>query len=63
MEDCKYRLPCGRCDKFEDKVCDAITCEIQKNCEHNWELSSINIATNIAIDKCSKCGAIKERDF
>ena len=55
MEDCKYRLPCGRCDKF-DKECDLL-----KRCEHNWE--AINyIVTNDDIgfrSKCKNCGAIK----
>lgn len=31
MENCKYRLPCGRCEKF-NKDCDAP----RKNCNHNW---------------------------
>ena len=70
LRDCKYRLPCGRCDKY-DKFCEAIQYEILKQeqeknlksteCKHDWVL--INSYTNSAgtnkTYKCAKCDAIK----
>ena len=47
MKTCKYRLPCGRCDKF-NTFCDLTfqdivsiekeisTKECEKECEHDW---------------------------
>ena len=55
MEDCKYRLPCGRCNKF-DKECDA-----PKECEHSWDTVKFEMTNNSFLYhfKCSKCGEVK----
>ena len=34
LRDCKYRLPCGRCEKY-NMDCDAP--DIPKKHEHNWK--------------------------
>lgn len=36
MKDCTYRLPCGRCDKY-DGLCDAPhDYSVKFNCNHKW---------------------------
>ena len=63
-EVCKYRLPCGRCDKY-DKFCDLsleqIGCITKNKCEHNWVFngSMSNSAGEHIYYKCLKCGATK----
>lgn len=45
LKDCKYRLPCGWCDKY-DRQCLLIEHEVgkqennskPKECEHDWEI-------------------------
>lgn len=55
-KDCKYRLPCGRCDKY-DKECDA------PECKHNWKFVQEywNSETNYFFKKyvCTECGDIE----
>lgn len=57
MKDCKYRLPCGRCEK-RGTPCDAIK---EKECEHEWELTGTSISSDYVINyyTCSKCGEKK----
>lgn len=61
MEDCKYRLPCGRCEKL-GTPCDAPkACDAPKECDHSWDAVSYKIENNdiILSFKCNKCGMIK----
>ena len=42
--DCKYRLSCNWCDKY-DRMCEAVLFEIYKKqdevkCKHDWELKA-----------------------
>lgn len=55
MEDCKYRLPCGRCEKL------GAPCDATKECDHSWDAVSYKIENNdiILSFKCNKCGMIK----
>lgn len=55
MEDCKYRLPCGRCEKL-DAPCDA-----PKECKHEWDTVKFELTNNGLLYhfKCSKCGEAK----
>lgn len=55
MEDCKYRLPCGRCDKFNKD------CDMPKKCEHEWDAVSFEMTNNGLLYhfKCNKCNEIK----
>lgn len=52
VKDCKYRLPCNWCDKY-DRRCEAVLLEIykqeqdknvgkpeSKECEHDWTLKA-----------------------
>lgn len=63
MEECKYRLPCGRCDKYDEK-CDALKDCATKECEHSWviEVSKSNYINAkgeehcIVNAHCRKCG-------
>jgi len=70
MKDCKYRLPCNWCDKY-DRMCEAVLLEIyiqekeenekQKECEHEWELTGSTVTSNDVINyyTCFKCGEKK----
>lgn len=75
MEICKYRLPCGRCDKF-DIPCDLTIEDIERTekeistkeeCEHDWifETESTNDYNEngepyyLTTKHCTKCGNIK----
>ena len=72
MEHCKYKLPCGRCDKYD------IPCEMSevmpipmtmdtedgiKECEHTWYLRSDNLHEGdmkiVKVYQCMKCGMTK----
>ena len=70
--ECKYKLPCGWCDRLNDKcifeqACEAIkSTENQDNdtqieqaiCIHEWEpVNSINTAGYVY--RCKKCGTMK----
>ena len=70
-EICKYRLPCGRCDKF-DINCDLTYQEIEfmsklseksseEECEHEWKITGGTISSCNVVHyyTCSKCGEKK----
>lgn len=70
VKDCKYRLPCNWCDKY-DRMCEAVLLEIyiqeqEKNkCEHNWQFiqeywdsESKKIFNKYG---CTKCGDTEYR--
>lgn len=67
LQNCKYRLPCAWCDKY-DRPCEAVKGEIQKmqkECEHNWVFYQ-SITTTGGQDvtyHCSKCGAVKLQTY
>lgn len=47
VDNCKYRLPCNWCDKF-NKFCDMtepIKIELPNpnNCDHDWEVESTRV--------------------
>lgn len=56
MEDCKYRLPCGRCEKL------GAPCDAPKECEHDWERINFTMTNDDIIfrSKCRKCNALKD---
>ena len=66
LQNCKYRLPCNWCDKY-DRMCEAVLLEIykeeqernakQKECEHEWRyLGKLDDRHHY---KCIKCDALK----
>lgn len=60
IEVCKYRLPCGRCDKFDthcDLTYESIDFIVKEKCEHEWRYDGQ--ITNGHNYKCIKCGTIK----
>lgn len=76
MQDCKYRLPCNWCDKF-NKFCDmSESIEIKlpdpNNCEHDWSIEatyyvypteSKNEYPRYRVKRvCRKCHAIEMAD-
>lgn len=65
LKECKYRLPCNWCDKY-DRRCEHIEFEIAKmnyreECEHDWTLTDHRGSRDIKIGEwtCSKCGEVK----
>lgn len=68
MKECKYRLPCGWCDKY-DKFCDLsmeqINSTVEDKCEHDWKFSESRVHTGgtDVYYKCSKCGATKMKYY
>jgi hypothetical protein len=56
MEDCKYRLPCGICEKL------SAPCEAPKECEHDWERINFTMTNDDIIfhSKCRKCNETKD---
>lgn len=59
MADCKYKLPCGKCDKYS-KDCDA-----DGACDHKWIVHGAVVITTEAPTTpnghyryllCEKCG-------
>lgn len=56
MRDCKYRLPCNWCDKY-DRMCETVLLEIYKQeqkenvgypeteCKHNWVVEKAEAVT------------------
>lgn len=67
--DCKYMLPCGRCDKHGEP-CEALINELKmmqeefeaykkKHCEHDWRIvgSVAGTKAQYQVFVCSKCGA------
>ena len=73
LQDCKYRLPCNWCDKY-DRMCEAVLIEINKQqeeenigkpeCEHEWSFceSVENTGGKYTYYRCNKCGAMMMRD-
>ena len=67
LRDCKYRLPCAWCDKY-DRPCEAVQYEVAKQeqeknsnatkCDHNWEWISSSSVGNVTY-RCTKCGTLK----
>ena len=67
IRDCKYRLPCAWCDKY-DRPCEAVQYEVAKQeqeknsnvikCDHSWEWFSSSSFGDSAY-RCTKCGALK----
>lgn len=63
MQECKYRLPCGRCEKY-NRDCDA-----PKECNHNWaydtkQTDSYDENGNryyLMRKFCIKCGVVEEK--
>lgn len=76
IKDCKYRLPCGWCDRknqlctYEEQSTEKITVDIDSistqpapvACNHNWELMSALTTAGIPY-RCTICGAIKTEPF
>ncbi len=75
--DCKYMLPCGRCDKHGEP-CEALVnkfkilqeeCDKYKkeHCKHKWRLIGYGISNNGDITKyyyhCYKCNAKFESEY
>ena len=73
LRDCKYRLPCNWCDKY-DRMCEAVLLELEKEkikrqekCEHDWVLwstikSGFKNINDTKIYICAKCGKKEIRD-
>lgn len=59
LKECKYRLPCSWCDKF-DRPCD-LRCGAKKECEHEWKYIGHQSSFSISIFDfiCPKCGETK----
>lgn len=59
MEDCKYRLPCGRCEKL------GAPCDAPKECEHDWEVINFTTTNDDIIfhSKCRKCNSNKDESI
>ena len=70
LQECKYRLPCNWCDKY-DKLCDAVLFEIYKQeqeqiqnpksvkeCKHEWYIvgSVTGTKSKYEVFVCSECG-------
>ena len=63
VENCKYLLPCGWCDRLDEKCHFYAECEDTKKdndkCDHVWELVN-NISTSAGLlYRCKKCSATK----
>lgn len=73
LQECKYRLPCNWCDKY-DRMCEAVLYEIHKEeqeknvcaqnpkkinkeCEHEWRYGEKTAVGHHYI--CIKCGTMK----
>lgn len=75
MEECKYRLPCNWCDKF-NKYCDMvepIKIELPdpNKCDHDWKLETRYIYPSEDYKEmhyrgkyiCRKCHTVEIRDL
>lgn len=70
LKDCKYRLPCGWCDKY-DIQCLLIEHEVgkqeqennskQTECEHNWILEEQEIVNQKVCYKTYRCSICKKK--
>ena len=63
MTECKYKLPCGWCDKF-DKECTETKCKNNiLQCDHDWRFECrMNGTVGKEIFTCRKCGITKTVD-
>lgn len=63
MKDCKYRLPCDWCDKFNKKCEEVDYYELPNSdkCNHTWiyDKSFINTGGRTDYYHCVKCGTKK----
>lgn len=69
LQNCKYRLPCNWCDKY-DRMCEAVLFEIEQdklyqclpNHTHNWEescaITDLKTNTKYSMLICSNCGSV-----
>lgn len=55
MEECKFRLPCGRCEKR------GAPCDAPKECEHEWIVKSFEMTKDDLLFHyvCDKCKSTK----
>ena len=59
LQDCKYRLPCAWCDKY-NRLCEAVLFEIHKEeqeknkkpekCNHEWSFCETRENTGVSDD-------------
>lgn len=64
--DCKYKLPCNWCDKF-NKQCTEINCKHNDKCNHDWVChhwysywnEKEQCPVREIIFQCRKCGETK----
>ena len=62
MSECKYRLPCGWCDR-QNKTC-SLHVTTSNKCNHQWEPAyDLTTITNMQKYRCVLCGATKEESF
>lgn len=71
MEECKYRLPCDWCDKF-NKKCEEVDYGLpnQDKCNHDWQLENIYAYCDSSDNKvrhrakyvCRKCYVVEVRE-
>lgn len=67
MKECKYRLPCDWCDKFDKKCEEVDYYELQNpnTCEHNWKLLDewFDYDNKYVLQRylCKKCGETEFR--
>lgn len=78
LQECKYRLPCNWCDKY-DRMCEAVLYEIykenqeknvgrpepkEKKCDHQWSFweTRENTGGTYTYYRCNKCGSMMVRD-
>lgn len=65
-QDCKYRMPCGWCDRH-NRLCDIVSYEMNKKqaqCDHEWVFykSVENTGGKYTHYRCCKCGTMMMRD-
>lgn len=63
MMDCKYFLPCGRCEK-KGALCDCNAIPIESpKCEHEWHVvgSVTGTKSRYEVFICPKCGQQETR--
>ena len=69
IKECEYRLPCGRCDKYDD-FCDATKdYSVKFNCNHKWLTKVVEsdykdeYGNNYVVvhQKCIHCGVYEGR--
>ena len=65
VQECKYRLPCNWCDKY-NRPCEAIEYEVfnlEQECDHEWRLVELikHTGGEDIHERCYKCGAMRLR--